>query len=278
MDASLSDLIRSHARRTVLPWGETGDVLSLDAVSRLALAHDIPAWEVEALALSLNIRPERYLRNGQSIPIKGQIRLLEASLGLVGLGGLGGTLLEQLLRLGIGRIRAADGDSFEESNLNRQALSDVTTMGESKARAAGRRGSEINPSVSLETVSDFLTPESLPGFLKGCDLAVDALGGLGFRPDLQRAAADADIPLVTGALAGWTGYVGVVMPGQTGPADVMGRDNGAEENLGCPAPAVTFFASLMAAEAVKVLTGETSLAGRMLVADLRTLTFETVTL
>ncbi|RWU05396.1 HesA/MoeB/ThiF family protein [Pseudodesulfovibrio sp. S3] len=238
----------------------------------------MPGCEIEALALQLGIFPDRYLRNMQSITPAAQIRLLESRVAQVGIGGLGGTLLEHFLRLGVGRIRAADGDVFEASNLNRQALSRISNMGQPKVRAAELMAAEINPSTCLETVNEFLTPESLPLFLEGCDLAVDALGGLTMRRHLQQAASQAGIPLVTGALAGWTGYVGVVMPGQIGPADIMGTNNAAEEELGCPAPAVTFIASLMASETVNILSHTSTLAGKMLVVDLCSQTFETITL
>jgi molybdopterin/thiamine biosynthesis adenylyltransferase len=278
LDASLEESIRSLAQPRALPWGGTGAVLDVNDVAKLAGKHGLPGHEIEALALSLDVTPARYLRNRQSVSREDQIHLLRANVAMVGLGGLGGSLLEQFLRLGIGRVRAADGDRFEASNLNRQALSTLDGLGRDKARAARLRADEINPSITLETHSEFLTDETLPGFLDGCALAVDALGGLTMRGHLQRAAAGADIPLVTGALAGWTGYVAVVMPGQIGPADLMGTDNGAEERLGCPAPAVNLVASLMALEVVNVLTGAPTLAGRMLVTDLRSYTFETISL
>ena len=120
---------------------------------------------------------------------------------------------------------------------------------------------------------------SLPDFLENCHVAIDALGGLKTRLALQKAAAKADVPLVTGALAGWTGYVSVVMPGQSGPADIMGQNNAAEETLGCPSPAVTLVASLMATETIRILSGfPSSIAGKILIIDLQSFTFETIVL
>ena len=278
MPAPLEASIRALARQIALPWGGSGLVLAVDDVATLVETHAMPGWEIEAIALDQGVYPVRYLRNGRAIDAPGQARLLRARVAQVGLGGLGGSLLEQFLRLGIGRIRAADGDRFEATNLNRQALSAMDNLGQTKSRAALHRAAAINPSIGINATDEFLTPESLPAFLRDCNLAVDALGGLVTRGHLQRAASDAGIPLVTGALAGWTGYVAVVLPGQTGPADIMGTDNGAEEQLGCPAPAVNLVASLMAAQVVALLTGAPSLAGRMLVADLASGTFDTVTL
>lgn len=275
----LNDDIHSRARRASLPWGGEGAVISTADVLSLAASHSLPGHTVEAEALKLSVIPLRYQRNMQSITPEHQIRLLEATVAQVGLGGLGGTLLEQFLRAGVGTIRGADGDHFEDSNLNRQALSETTVIEQAKAHAAQKRAAIINPSTSLITRNEFLSPETLPEFLRGADVAVDALGGLSMRPHLQRAAAEAGIPLVTGALAGWTGYVGVVMPGDIGPSDLMGTDNAAEESLGCPAPAVGFIASLMATEVLRLISKGTSpLAGKMSVIDLDSLSFEIIAL
>lgn len=279
MATSLVEALRSSAIPTTLPKGGEGLTVDIASVAELALCFAVSGHVVEAEALKNDIIPTRYLRSMDSITQATQIRLLESSIAQVGLGGLGGTLLEIFLRTGIGKIRAADGDHFEESNLNRQALSSPKMLGKPKSEAAQIRAKAINPSIELDTRNEFLTTDSLPEFIAGTDLVVDALGGLETRLALQQAAANKDIPMVTGALAGWTGYIGVVLPGQPGPADIMGHDNGAEEKLGCPAPAVTFYASLMANEAVKLLSGHPSqLAGSMLIVDLATLTFERITL
>ena len=227
----------------------------------------------------MGIFPTRYLRNMQSVSAQDQIRLLGGSIAQVGLGGLGGTLLDLFLRAGVGRIRVADGDNFEESNLNRQALADLESLSRSKAGATHGKAKTVNPSVDLEVWDEFLDSATFPAFLDGCALAVDGLGGLSSRLALQEAASEANIPMVTGALAGWTGYVSVVLPGATGPAEIMGLDNGAEERLGCPAPTVTLMASIMASEAMKLLTGApSSLSGKMLVIDMQSLTFDTMEL
>jgi molybdopterin/thiamine biosynthesis adenylyltransferase len=248
-------------------------------VAKIAEENRLAGHKIEAAALKMDVFPSRYLRNMQSISARDQIRLLTGSIAQVGLGGLGGTLLDLFLRAGIGRIRVADGDNFEETNLNRQALADLETLSRSKADATRGKAETVNPSVELEIRDEFLDPTTFFSFVEGCALAVDALGGLSSRLALQQAASEANIPLVTGALAGWTGYVSVVLPGATGPAEIMGHDNGAEEQMGCPAPAVTLLASIMASETMKLLAGTPSpLSGKMLIADLRSLTFDTMEL
>jgi molybdopterin/thiamine biosynthesis adenylyltransferase len=233
---------------------------------------------VELAALELGITPERYLRNGSAYSLAEQARLLGARAAMVGLGGLGGHVLEILARSGVGHIRAADGDEFQPSNLNRQLLCTRRSLGGYKAAAAAARVKLLNPAVDFEPVAGFLDEALMERFLAGAELALDALGGLSDRPALLRQAAQAGIPLVTAAVAGQAGYVATVLPGATGPADLFGADGAAAENtLGTPAPAVVAAAALMAAEALNILCGRAPrLAGAMLVFDLGTMSFERV--
>ncbi len=279
MPDSPEHAISLRAVSDLLPTGGVGKTILPDAVADIADNAKLPGWDIEARALGLGIIPTRYLRNMDTISATDQARLLSSRVAQVGLGGLGGTLFDLFLRAGVGTLRVADGDAFEASNLNRQALATSDTLGKKKTTAALASARRINPSATIDARTEFLTDKTLLSFLSGCNLAVDALGGLEHRLALQKAAAEVEIPLVTGAIAGWTGYVGVVLPGQPGPAQFMGHDNGAEEKLGCPAPSVSVMASLMAVEAIKILSGSpSSIEDRILVIDLKKLTFDTVSL
>jgi molybdopterin/thiamine biosynthesis adenylyltransferase len=250
-----------------------------ESVMHIAGQTGLQGWQIEARSLELGITPSRYRRNAQAMDATGQTQLLNSRVAVVGLGGLGGIAVETLARAGVGRIRAADHDSFEPSNLNRQALATMDTLSMTKAETARRRLSAINPSVAFEALAQQLTNESLDDFLRDADVVIDALGGLEMRLPLEQAAARNNIPMVSGALAGWTGYVAVVMPGQSGPAHFMGTDNAAEERLGCPVTTVNVISSIMIHECIRLLcTGKSPLSGRMLIVDLNTLTQEIVTI
>ena len=71
---------------------------------------------------------------------------------VAGCGGLGGYIIEYLTRLGIGEIIACDGDSFDETNLNRQLLSTEANLGKNKALAAKERAKSINSSINFTSV------------------------------------------------------------------------------------------------------------------------------
>ncbi len=271
--------VEQCAREERLPSGGVVRVLCQAAEVWLAQDLRITRREVQIAALLKGVMPLRYLRNQGSLRVEDQLTLLGSHVAMVGLGGLGGHVLELLARTGVGRIRAADMDIFEEHNLNRQFLATGATLGMPKAEAALLRAREINPAASVETTREFLTDKTMRTFLTGARLAMDCLGGLASRLALQRAASEAGVPLVTGALAGLTGYVAVVEPGKPGPAEFLGQGRSDEETLGTPAQSVALVATLMAAEAVRLLTGKPSpLVGGMLLIDLGEMRFERVSL
>lgn len=266
--------LAQEARR---PDGVAYRSLDEDAGAVLAREFGLALREVQARSLDAGIVPERYARNLTAHSMQEQARLLRSRVVVVGLGGLGGHVLEILCRMGVGRINAADGDLFEQSNLNRQLLSSTLTMDRTKAAAALERVQLINPAVELYADGVYWDFNDMETVLAGADLAVDAMGGLDDRPALQRAAAGAGVPLVTAAIAGMSGYVATVLPGQVGPASLLGNGAAAEDILGSPGPSVAVAASLQCAEALRILCGQQpALGGRMLVFDLADMTFETM--
>ncbi|WP_300158374.1 ThiF family adenylyltransferase [Solidesulfovibrio sp.] len=279
-DDALSQAIAAAAHDAPYPDGRPGRFLTLDAVAALARECGLSPRRVEIAALERGVCPLRYARNLRAFTMAEQARLLASCAAMVGLGGLGGGLLENLVRTGVGTVRAADGDIFEESNLNRQLLSDRAALGVPKASAALARAAAVNPSVDFSAQAGFLDRAGMDALLEGADVAVDALGGLVDRPALAAAARQRGIPLVTGAVAGYTVIVATVPPGASSPVELLAGGGGtaAEEVLGCPSPAVMAAAALMAAEVVRLLAGRApALAGKALVADLEAMRFDTVT-
>jgi molybdopterin/thiamine biosynthesis adenylyltransferase len=274
---------RVAAAAEVRPWsGErSGPVLGMQAGAGIARHCGVSPREVDEAALAQGVWPERYLRNQAAYSREEQLRLLASRAALVGLGGLGGHVLEILARAGVGHLRVCDGDRFEATNLNRQLLCAESLLGCAKARAAQERVKTVNSTLSLEAREAFLWDKDMPDFLDGADLAVDCLGGLAHRRALQRAAGTVGLPLVTAAVAGFTLYVATVLPGAAGPADFLGGAGQAsgEDLLGCPPEGVALAAALQAAECLRILAGQgPGLAGRMLAVDLRALSFDLLSL
>lgn len=156
---------------------------------------------------------ERYIRNLPALSEADMETLKNARVAVIGLGGLGGYVVEFLARTGVGTIIAADGDTFSGSNLNRQLLATSETLGQSKARAAFDRVQLVNPLVQLIPYEGFFSAEDAPAILKDADLIVDALDNSAARLALEDAAAEFNIPIIHGAIEGWHLQVMIVPPG-----------------------------------------------------------------
>jgi molybdopterin/thiamine biosynthesis adenylyltransferase len=236
-------------------------VLTFEVVRRLAGEFEVAARVVHRLALQNCILPRRYLRNFGTLGWNGQLTLLQSRVAVIGLGGLGGSVVEALTRSGIGCLVLVDGDVFVDHNLNRQILSGEAQLGRSKTEAALARVSAINSAVEVILFPEMAEAERLPEILSGVDVVVDALDRLPTRLILQDAAAEAGIPLVHGAIAGWTGQVMTVLPGDRGLRALYGEEvpaQGAEVELGCPAATPMMVAAWQVQEVIKLLTGQGS--------------------
>jgi molybdopterin-synthase adenylyltransferase len=272
---STLEAMRAMAREESCEGGPPFLTLSEEQLLGLSVESGLSLRELQLLALGHGMTPARYLRNYRGISPVDQQRLLMASVGLAGLGGLGGHLLETLVRLGVGKIMAADGDRFDECNLNRQLLSSLETMGMAKTEAARRRAAAINPAVELETAALMLDRKGFCTFLGGVDLIFDGLGGVAVKKMLLDCGREMGVPVVTAAIAGWSVIVTTVLPGRPAPPDLFGRSGGAEQSLGCLAPAIALAAAVQCGEGVLILCGrEATLAGKLLAVDLSQGSFE----
>lgn len=233
---------------------------------------DLSLAETEEIILESGLLPARYQRNRDAIPAQGQLILFGSQVAVIGCGGLGGYVIEQLARLGVGRIVAVDPDYFEEHNLNRQLLSSVANLGSPKAAAAAQRVSEINPAVTLEPLQTAFSRDNGSQILAGSMVAVDALDNVGSRLELAATCDELKIPLVHGAIAGWYGQVATQFPSDGTLQDIYRSwtsGTGVERQLGNPAFTPALVASLQAAEACKLLLGlGHPLKGRKLMIDL----------
>ncbi|MDY6971293.1 MAG: HesA/MoeB/ThiF family protein [Thermodesulfobacteriota bacterium] len=254
--------------------GEKAGVLTLAATAEISSDFDLSRREVEIASLSQGIIPDRYLRNSSLLSLNEQKRLLESKVLLVGLGGLGGTIAELLARVGIGRLVVADGDQFEENNLNRQILSSEKVLGESKTKVAFERLTEINSAIHIDPIDRYLGEGDLDVILNGVDVAVDALDNFSDRFLLERKCSQYDIPLVHGAVGGAWGQVSVIYPRDPGLRLIYGEEHdlpetGIEAILGNLSPTVGAVASIQVMEVIKVLTGKgVPLRNRIIFLDL----------
>ena len=226
---------------------------------------------------------QRYLRNEATIGVKGQLKLLQAKVAVVGAGGLGGHAIELLARLGVGYLKVIDGDCFDETNLNRQLLASTQTMGTNKAVAAAARVAAINPELELIACRCRLTAENAVELLNELDVIVDGLDNFSSRQILLAVAQQLKIPVVYAAIAGCTGQVSTVLPTDDAIRRLLQQpqpeDRGVEAVLGNPATTPAVAAALQVQEVVKLITGRGQLLSEKLVYfDLESNLFELINL
>lgn len=204
-----------------------------------------------------------------SLDEKERLMLKNSRVCIVGCGGLGGYIAELLIRLGVGKIIAVDGDKFDESNLNRQILCTLDTIGKSKAEAVAQRAALIDYSVEVTAVTEFLNADNAEDILKDCDLVLDALDSIEARRTLHEACRKLEIPMVFGAIGPWHIQYGVVMPSSEMFSNIASSPDYHGETMLSFVPA--FCASCQVNEAVKLLTGNKSeLMGKVCDVDLMT--------
>jgi len=273
--------IRQLSVRKKRPDGTFYAGLAVKSIASLADTFSTSGRFVEITALENNIIPERYIRNMQTLSIGDQISLLNAKVCIAGLGGLGGAVTELLARIGIGTLILVDGDTFEDSNLNRQMLSEEHLMATPKADAASARVKAINSSVEIISCSEFLDHGTAPRLLNDADAVVDCLDNIKTRFILEDAARNAGIPMVFAAVAGHIGQISTIFPEDTGLRLIYGDPEkqifpeGAETRLGTPPYTVTTLASLEVCELTKILLKRKRiLRNRLLLFDLDQNTLE----
>ena len=259
----LSEFLKDHAEGNLVSWRHQAEAARRCGVS---------VKQTERAILEMGLLPARYLRNGSSISTEGQLALFKSRVTVAGCGGLGGYLVEQLARVGVGTIVAVDPDVFEEHNLNRQLLSSIDLLGTPKAAAAAQRVAAINPAVTVVPVQEAFCEKNARELLDKSHVAVDALDNVESRLALAQACELFLVPLVHGAIAGWYGQVTTQLPGQSTIRNIYRNwtsGPGVERELGNPAFTPASVASAQAAEVCKLLLGlGPLLTGRKLVIDL----------
>lgn len=284
MNRNLLKSIQSAATKTSMPDGTVLQAMTVTQTEQLAIRHGVLDKTVEITALENRILPLRYARNFYTFSWTDQVRLLKSQVTVVGLGGLGGILVELLARAGVGAMVLVDGDVFEDHNLNRQLLSSHACLGTQKTKAARERVMAVNPSVEITIFSTPFTSANGPHLVENSQAVVDCLDSIATRFTLQEVSRQAGLPLVSAAVAGLAGHVTTIFPQDIGleliygPAKSLKSNQGAETRLGCLPQAVTAIAAIESAEAIKLLLGQeqSTLRNKMLAVDLAGNSYELV--
>ena len=197
----------------------------------------------------------RYSRNKNLMSDDEIILLSQKKVCVLGLGGLGGYIVEMLSRIGVGSLTLVDGDVFDETNLNRQLFSSMNNLGSSKALEAEKRVKGINPLTKVIPVYEFVDSSNAMKIIANHDVIVDALDSIDLRKYIAKVCTELNLPLVHGAIAGWYGQVATIYPNDT-TLDILYPKyikRGIEKELGNPSFTPALVASIQVSEVIKLL-------------------------
>jgi adenylyltransferase/sulfurtransferase len=207
------------------------------------------------------------------IDVEGQQRLRDASVLVIGLGGLGSAAAMYLAAAGVGRLELVDDDQVDLSNLQRQIAHTTAAIGQPKVTSARQTLEALNPEVEIACHAERLADGALTRAVARADLVLDCSDNFATRFAVNAACHVAGRPLVSGAAIRWEGQVAVF--GATPDAACyrcLYHDEGVEDmrcsENGVAAPLVGIIGSMQALEALKLAcnTGD-SLSNRLLVFD-----------
>lgn len=212
----------------------------------------------------------------EQIDVDGLQRLLDSTVLIVGMGGLGSPAAMYLAAAGTGRLLLADDDHVELSNLQRQILHSTADLGRAKTASAEDRLTAINPDIRIHQLNQRLLGEQLHEAVAQADLVLDCTDNFTTRQALNAACVTLRKPLVSGAAIRMQGQVTVFdLRNDESPCYecLYGDGQGDDEALTCTeagviGPLVGIVGSVQALEAMKLLVGfGQPLAGRLLLID-----------
>ncbi|MET4665361.1 molybdopterin-synthase adenylyltransferase MoeB [Sphingomonas sp. PvP056] len=216
----------------------------------------------------------------------GQLRLKQASVAVVGAGGIGSPAIQYLAAAGVGRLVIIDDDTVDLSNLQRQTLFGDADVGASKVAAAETAARRITPHVSIETLAVRLDAANSATLLAAVDVVLDGTDSFSTRLAVADAAHALRIPLVSSAVGQFEGQLGVFRGWEpdkpcyrcfVGDAHDAAGDTCAEQ--GVIGAMTGVMGSLAALEALRSIVGfgEDS-AGKLLLVDALAFRFRTIIL
>jgi molybdopterin/thiamine biosynthesis adenylyltransferase len=204
-----------------------------------------------------------------------QERLLAAHALVIGAGGLGSSALLYLASSGFGRITVCDGDRVDLTNLQRQVIHRLDSVGEPKAASAARTLAALNPDVRVEPLEERADAARIAELVRGADVVLDCSDNFATRHAINRACVASRTPLVSGAAIRFDGQVAVFdLRRDDAPCYhcLFAEDAGSQEErcatMGIFAPLVGIVGTFQALEAIKLVAGVgETLAGRLLLFD-----------
>ena len=234
-----------------------------------------------------NEQLERYSRHIllSEVGVKGQKKLLDARVLIIGAGGLGAPCALYLAAAGVGTIGIADADEVDLSNLQRQVIHSTPDVGKAKVESAKESIEAINPDVTVKTYRTFVTADNIMDLIADYDFIIDGTDNFPAKFLINDACVLAKKPFSHAGIIRFKGQLMTYVPGQGPCYRCVFKDPPPPDAVPtCKQAGVIgamggVIGSLQAMEAIKYIIGKGELlTGSLLTYDALTMTFRKVKL
>jgi len=217
------------------------------------------------------------------VDVEGQQKIMDATVLIVGMGGLGSPTALYLAAAGVGHLIIADFDQVELSNLQRQIIHQTKDIGDDKVNSAKSKLTELNPNIKITIANELIHTGNLPDLIKGVDIVLDGTDNFESRFEINQICVEHQKPLVSAAVVRFEGQVSVFkgyekdQPCYQCLYSVEGEDNESCIDNGVLAPVAGLVGTIQALQAIKVILelGD-QLCGYLLLIDALDLSFRKV--
>ena len=206
------------------------------------------------------------------VGMDGQKKILNATVAIVGMGGLGCPAAQSLITAGVGKLILIDRDIVELSNLHRQPLYGVEDLNRLKVEVAKERLEQLNNKAVIVPIDKYFNEENGMSFIQDANVIIDATDNIQARQLIDKFSKEANVPMVYGGLFRYEGQVAVLnVNGSSGycelfPEPPSGGDTCADAGVLGMLPGI--IGNIQALEAVKLIVGiKPNLVGKLLVYD-----------
>ena len=217
------------------------------------------------------------------VDVEGQQKIMDATVLIVGMGGLGSPTALYLAAAGVGHLIIADFDQVELSNLQRQIIHQTKDIGDDKVNSAKNKLTELNPNIKITIANELIHTGNLPDLIKGVDIVLDGTDNFESRFEINQICVEHQKPLVSAAVVRFEGQVSVFKGYENDKPcyqclySVEGEDNESCIDNGVLAPVAGLVGTIQALQAIKVILelGD-QLSGSLLLVDALDLSFRKV--
>ena len=217
------------------------------------------------------------------VDVEGQQKIMDATVLIVGMGGLGSPTALYLAAAGVGHLIIADFDQVELSNLQRQIIHQTKDIGDDKVNSAKNKLTELNPNIKITIANELIHTGNLPDLIKGVDIVLDGTDNFESRFEINQICVEHQKPLVSAAVVRFEGQVSVFKGSEKDQPcyqclySVEGEDNESCIDNGVLAPVAGLVGTIQALQAIKVILdlGD-QLSGSLLLIDALDLSFRKV--